>query len=158
MADRSTAPMGAPPAASFSHWKFHAVLQHWKREWKAFEKAPAGKRFVLRYESRKREAGRGWKRVVPIALGFALIVAGVILLVIPGPGLLVVAFGGALIAQEFRWAAVALDWAEVRLRKVARFGERLWKSASLALRAAVVLGAAILAGGAGYLAWTWLIR
>ena len=134
------------------------MLQEWKREWKAFEKAPAGQRFVRRYQSRKRETGSRWKRVVTIALGLGLILAGVILLVIPGPGLLVVAFGGALIAQEFRWAAVALDWAEVRLRKVFRVAERLWKSASLALRAAVVLGAAILAGGAGYLAWNWFVR
>ena len=134
------------------------MLQEWKREWKAFEKAPAGKRFVRRYESRKRETGSRWKRVATIALGLGLIVAGAIMLVIPGPGILVVAFGGALFAQEFRWAAVALDWAEVRLRKVAQFAERFWKSASLALRAAVVLGAAVLAGGAGYLAWTWFVR
>ena len=134
------------------------MFEEWKREWKAFEKAPAGERFLRRYESRKRETGSRWKRLVTIALGLALIVGGAILLVIPGPGLLVIAFGGALIGQEFRWAAVALDWAESRLRKVARLAERFWKNASLALRATVGLVAAILAGGAGYLAWTWFVR
>jgi hypothetical protein len=134
------------------------VLQEWKREWRAFEKAPAGKRFVRRYESRKLETGSRWKRLVAIALGLALIAAGAIMLVIPGPGILFVGFGGALIAREFRWAAVALDGAEVRLRKLAGFAKRFWKGASLALRAAVVAGAAVLAGGAGYLAWNWFLR
>jgi hypothetical protein len=93
-----------------------------------------------------------------VALGLALIVGGAILLVIPGPGLLVIAFGGALIAREFRWAAVALDWTEVELRKVARWARKFWKSASIAVKGLVVLGAACAAAGAAYLAWTWLFR
>ena len=134
------------------------MLQEWKREWQAFEKAPAGQRFVRRYESRKREKRGRWKRLAKITLGMGLIVAGAIMLVIPGPGILVIGLGGALIAQEFRWAAAVMDWAEVRLRKVGRFAERFWKNASFALRTAVVLGTVILAGGAGYLAWTWFVR
>ena len=93
-----------------------------------------------------------------VVVGLALVVGGAILLVIPGPGLLVIAFGGALIAQEFRWAAVALDKAEVFLRKAAHLGVRFWKSASVAVRALVVSVAGVLAAGAGYLAWTWLLR
>ena len=97
-------------------------------------------------------------RVVSVVLGLVLVVGGAILLVIPGPGLLVIAFGGALIGQEFRWAAVALDWTEVGLRKAAHFGVRFWNSASIAVRALVVSVAGGLAAGAGYLAWTWLLR
>jgi hypothetical protein len=92
------------------------VFKDCKNDWKAFQKAPAGERFARRYESRKRDGGSRWKRASTIVVGLALIVGGAILLVIPGPGLLVIAFGGALIAQEFRWAAKGLDWTEVALR------------------------------------------
>ena len=114
--------------------EFAEVLKKWKKEWRAFEKAPPGERFLRRYQARRR-GGRAWERVVAVVVGLVLVVGGAILLVIPGPGLLVIAFGGALIAQEFRWAAVALDWTEVRLRKAARLGARFWKSASVAVRA-----------------------
>ena len=133
------------------------MLKKLKKSWKAFEKAPTGERFIRRYEARK-QGGKAWTRVASVVLGLVLVVGGAILLVIPGPGLLVIAFGGALIGQEFRWAAVALDSTEVALRKAARFGVRFWKSASVALRAAVVSAATIVAAGAGYLAWTWLLR
>ena len=106
----------------------------------------------------EKRGGQAWTRIASVVVGLVLVVGGAILLVIPGPGLLVIAFGGALIGQEFRWAAVALDWTEVALRKAARFGVRFWKSASVAVRAAVVSAAAIVAAGAGYLAWTWLLR
>ena len=133
------------------------MLEKWKRAWKAFEKAPSGQRFIRRYEARKR-GGKAWTRVASVLLGLVLVVGGAILLVIPGPGLLVIAFGGALIGQEFRWAAVALDWTEVTLRKAVRFAVRFWKAASLAVRAAVVSAATLVAAGAAYLAWTWLLR
>ena len=133
------------------------MIKEWKKDWKAFEKAPPGQRFTRRYQARK-TSGRPGSRIVTVIVGLILIVGGAILLVIPGPGLLVIAFGGALIGQEFRWAAVALDWAEVTLRKAVRFGLRFWKAASVAVRAAVVSAATLVAAGAGYLAWTWLLR
>jgi hypothetical protein len=133
------------------------VFKKWKKEWKTFQEAPAGERFQRRYRDRK-QGGSAWVRIATIGLGLVLIVGGAILLVIPGPGLLVIAFGGALIAQEFRWAAAALDWTEVALRKGARRARRFWKSASIAVKGLVVAFAAGVAAGAAYLAWTWLFR
>ena len=133
------------------------VLQRLKREWETFSEAPPGRRFQQRYQDRKGKTG-GRSRFVTIALGLLLIVAGAIMLVIPGPGILVVGFGGALIAQEFRWAAVGLDWAELLLRWLLREARTSWKSASLATRGLVVVAAVTLAAGAAYLAWTLLIR
>ena len=39
-----------------------------------------------------------------IAAGFGLLIAGVILLVLPGPGTLLILLGLALLARHFRWA------------------------------------------------------
>jgi hypothetical protein len=133
------------------------VFREWKKDWKAFQKAPPGERFRRSYRDHKTES-RLWARVATVALGLGLIVVGAIMLVIPGPGLLAVGLGGALIAREFRWAATALDWAEVTLRKGFRLGMRFWKSASVAVRSVVVVIGAAVAAGAAYVAWTWLIR
>jgi hypothetical protein len=140
-------------SAPFSHPR-RQVLSKWKKDWKAFERAPAGERFIRRYKARKQK-GRGWARIASVVVGIVLVVGGAILLVIPGPGLLVIAFGGALVGQEFRWAAVALDWTEVQLRKLVRLGARFWNSASVALRAGVVAVGVAAGAGAAYLAWNW---
>jgi len=44
------------------------------------------------------------KRVVKIAIGFVLLLMGSVMLVIPGPGLVTIALGLALLATEFLWA------------------------------------------------------
>ena len=44
------------------------------------------------------------KRVMKIAIGFALLLAGLVMLVIPGPGLVTIVLGLALLATEFLWA------------------------------------------------------
>jgi hypothetical protein len=49
--------------------------------------------------------------------GTALIAVGLVMLVAPGPGILVVAIGGALLAEESLLAARALDWLEVKIRR-----------------------------------------
>lgn len=44
------------------------------------------------------------KLVVAIA-GFSVIAGGLALIVLPGPGLMVIAIGVAILAREFPWAA-----------------------------------------------------
>jgi hypothetical protein len=53
--------------------------------------------------------------VARIALGWTLLVVGGALLVLPGPGLLVIAGGLALLATEYPWAARLLRVARQRL-------------------------------------------
>lgn len=48
------------------------------------------------------------------ALGFTLLGVGVVLLVTPGPGLLVMIAGLAILARDFKWAATALGKARTR--------------------------------------------
>ena len=42
-------------------------------------------------------------------IGVVLVVAGIVMLILPGPGLLVILIGLALLATEFLWARRALD-------------------------------------------------
>lgn len=49
------------------------------------------------------------KRAVKIVVGFTLLAFGVVLLVTPGPGWLVILSGLAVLAAEFLWARRLLD-------------------------------------------------
>ena len=59
------------------------------------------------------------KRIVVAASGALLIVAGCILLVIPGPGLVVLAVGLGVLATEFTWARQWLAKLRARARDAA---------------------------------------
>ena len=52
-------------------------------------------------------------RVTIIATGFALVAAGLFMLVLPGPGILIILLGLALLAREFGWARRLLARAKV---------------------------------------------
>ena len=58
--------------------------------------------------------------VANIVVGVVLVAAGIVMLVIPGPGLLVIAVGLALILSQYEWGRRVL--ARVRLRLRDRFG------------------------------------
>lgn len=59
-----------------------------------------------------------WVRLSVAALGFTVLAVGLVLLVTPGPGLLVIIAGLAILAHEFAWAAVALEKARQRAAQV----------------------------------------
>lgn len=63
---------------------------------------------------------RSSKRVAVLTLGGALVVGGVAMLVLPGPGLLVIIGGLAVLATEFAWAAYLLDGARRRYKRAER--------------------------------------
>ncbi|MGH9184086.1 MAG: PGPGW domain-containing protein [Acidimicrobiales bacterium] len=53
--------------------------------------------------------GRNSKRIAVSAVGAVLVLAGAAMLVLPGPGILVVAIGFAVLGTEYAWAAAALE-------------------------------------------------
>jgi len=67
----------------------------------------------------------------------------------PGPGTLTLVIGLSMLGSEFLTVARFLDWAEVRLRKVAHFVEDVWRSSSVG-KALIVLVALILVVAFGY--------
>lgn len=63
------------------------------------------------------------KRFFKILIGFTLLLAGLVMLITPGPGWLTIALGLAVLAAEFVWARRLLDRLKeqgVRLRDSVR--------------------------------------
>ncbi len=53
--------------------------------------------------------GRSSKRIAVTVVGAAVVALGLAMLVLPGPGILVVALGFAILGTEYAWAAAALE-------------------------------------------------
>lgn len=53
--------------------------------------------------------GRNTKRLLILILGVAVLLAGIAMLALPGPGVLVIIVGLVILATEFTWAERALD-------------------------------------------------
>lgn len=87
---------------------------------------------------------RHTKRLVVLLLGFAVLGAGVTMLVLPGPGVLVIVVGLAILATEFAWAERALDRTTTRAAKAASS-----VSASTTGKLALGLSAASMVVGGG---------
>jgi uncharacterized protein (TIGR02611 family) len=67
------------------------------------------------------------KKVIVALVGGTVLLVGVALLVLPGPGLLIIAFGLAILATEFLWARRALKNAKGAVAKArSRSGLGAW--------------------------------
>ncbi|MFV0433966.1 MAG: TIGR02611 family protein [Leucobacter sp.] len=77
---------------------------------------------------------RGPYKVLVTIIGVLVILAGVIMLVTPGPGWLAIFFGLAILGTEYHWARRLLGWLR---QKLARFWERwrAWRAARRARKA-----------------------
>lgn len=74
------------------------------------------------------------KRIAVTVVGAVLVLGGIAMLVLPGPGLLVVVAGFAVLGTEYAWAAAALE----RTKRVAESAGKVAKEqAGRAGRAAV---------------------
>jgi uncharacterized protein (TIGR02611 family) len=60
------------------------------------------------------------RQVCVAVVGTAVLLVGVALIVLPGPAVLVIPLGFAILATEFPWARRLLDWAKDRLLRLKR--------------------------------------
>jgi len=60
---------------------------------------------------------RSGKRIAVTVIGLLLFMAGVVMIVTPGPGLLLIVAGLAVLATEYVWAERALAMAKDRARQ-----------------------------------------
>jgi hypothetical protein len=89
--------------------------------WRQLRRGPPGLRFRNFYAYRhQRRGGSRVARVVMIALSVVLILGGVAIGWLPGPGGFIALIGAALLSAEWRHMANALDWSEVRVRRLVR--------------------------------------
>jgi uncharacterized protein (TIGR02611 family) len=82
---------------------------------------------------------RSSRRIAVSVVGAVLLVAGLAMLVLPGPGLIIIVLGFAVLGTEYAWAAAALERSKrlaAQAGQVARDGAgRVGRGASGAVRA-----------------------
>lgn len=95
--------------------------------------------------------------IARLALGGVLIGAGIVMLFIPGPGLLIVLFGLALLGGESAWLAARLDRAEPVARRGGRRGRQWWSARSRPAQGVLAAATGIVLGFVAVSALRWLI-
>jgi hypothetical protein len=132
------------------------VLAALKKHWKELSREEPGERFQNRHQRNHRK-GRSSHRALKLGAGIVLLVAGLILLLIPGPGSVLILVGGALLAEESLVVARTLDRLEVQVRKLADWAIDHWKKAPAPVKALLILLALALAAGAAWLAYSYFL-
>ncbi len=104
--------------------KFFATLKHY---YKVLRDGHPGRRFrdYTDEQRRRRSGSLSVGRVLSFLVGLTLIVIGLGIGWLPGPGGFLAIVGLALIAQEMLWIATALDATELQIRRVIRSTKRL---------------------------------
>ena len=120
-----------------------------------FKRAEPGTRFQKLYQARSHST---LPRIAVTILGILLAAGGVVLLFIPGPGLLLIVFGAGLLAQRSRWLSRRLDRWEILSRRLAHRSRSFWNRATAPFRAVIVAIGVAVAGLAGYAAWVLFVR
>jgi hypothetical protein len=77
-----------------------------------------------------------------IGIAVLILIVGIAMMPLPGPGFPIVLVGAALLARESSRAARALDWLEVKIRSVWAWGVHRWRKISPALKVSIFLVAA----------------
>ena len=85
--------------------------------------------------------GGAAKRLVLETLGWVLLVAGVAAIFLPGPGLLGIFAGLALLSQQYEWAERRVEPVRVRALRGAAEGVETWPRIVASLLGALVLAA-----------------
>ncbi len=93
-----------------------------KQDYKTLHEGHPGRRFRSYVdERRKRRSGKlGVRRIAGDFLAIALIVTGIAIGWLPGPGGFLAIIGLALIAREVPWIADVLDATEIGIRRIIR--------------------------------------
>jgi hypothetical protein len=91
-----------------------------RTRWRQLKAGEPGTRFQGQYRANRESRKSPWARVLAVMPGLALILVGFIGLFVPGPGMLGIALGAALLARQSRAVARGLAWLELRGRRLAR--------------------------------------
>jgi uncharacterized protein (TIGR02611 family) len=87
--------------------------------------------------------GRSGKRIAVTIAGFTVLLAGLIMMVTPGPGILGIIAGLAILATEYAWAEHMLDKAKQRAGQAAKVATASPLRVALAVAGAVAGIAAV---------------
>jgi hypothetical protein len=115
-------------------------------EWRSFRRDSPGQRFENHYLRMKREGSRKGA-IARCVAGVVLVCLGLVMLVAPGPGIIVSLFGLGLLGGQSKTLARGLDRVEPALRRIGRGAKRWWELAAWPMRCGV-LGIALVVCGA----------
>ena len=79
------------------------------------------------------------RRVARVVLGWTLVALGVAALVLPGPGLLLLASGLVVLSQQYEWAERWLEPVEAKAVEVGRASVRAWWTVTISVLLALGL-------------------
>lgn len=115
---------------------------------------PRPRRRFLDGVRERRERHRERNRIIRIAVavvGFLIVLVGLALIPLPGPGFLVTAVGLTILALEFAWAEHLLERVVDKIEEAESAVRKASRLQQLLLAAATVTGGAALVGAA--IAW-----
>lgn len=84
-------------------------MEHLKRKWKKLPKAV--------------------RKPLVMMLGTVIILGGIVLLPLPGPGWVIIFFGFAVLATEFAFAERLRDWTIDNLKRLVKRAQNAWRKA-----------------------------
>ena len=93
------------------------MLKHLKQSWQRFKAGLPGRRFQQQFRLRQRFRSGAARKALFMVAGILIAAAGIFLLFVPGPGIIILLVGAVLVAQQSSLAARAFDRIEIRLRK-----------------------------------------
>jgi hypothetical protein len=131
------------------------ALREVRQEWQHFKHDEPGVRFK-NHRERMREKSRTHS-VVAVGFGVLLLAGGVVLLFMPGPGLLLIVFGLALVASHSRKLSQVLDRTEPKLRRAGRRTKRRWTAMSGSAKVTVIAALAALAVAGMLAMWKFVV-
>lgn len=120
---------------------FNALNERLQERWEEFKEGEPGSRFEERYRRRREEGGArfGPMRLLYIAGGVLVMLAGLVMMVAPGPGIAAFVLGLSFLGSEFLVIARLMDWGEVRLRHGFEWSLSTWNGAPLPARIGLAL-------------------
>ena len=98
-----------------------------------------------------------FSRILLLVAALGALVIGVFLMFVPGPAVLFYFLAGTLLASESLYLARLMDWTEVRLRTLWKWGQRRWAQTPTWGRCVimvVVAGFCVVGAGLAYLLFT----
>lgn len=81
--------------------------------------------------------GRSSRRIAVSVVGSVFVVGGVVMLALPGPGIVVIVIGFAILGTEYTWAAVALEHSKRTATKASQIARGSVKGAAKGANKAV---------------------
>ena len=135
------------------------MIEKIRESWQSFKESEPGQRYKDRYRRRQQSKSGEFDDlwlVVSVLGGVLIVLGGIVAVPGPGPGWLIVFLGLGLVAGEFRPIARFMDWAEIRLRRLARWAAGVWANSSPAVKALIVVAILLCAAALGYGAYRLL--